>query len=63
MVPFCFSRTCSLLREADVVSGKNHERQRKILGPAFFASQMKAFLPIFQEAASKVSTHLAFSAP
>ncbi|KAH9958826.1 cytochrome P450 [Russula dissimulans] len=34
--------------------GKSHERQRKILGPTFFASQMRVFLPIFQEAASKL---------
>ena len=36
-------------------SGKVHERQRKILGPVFFASQLKSFIPIFQEASSKVS--------
>ena len=36
-------------------SGKVHERQRKISAPAFFASRLKSFIPIFQEASSKVS--------
>jgi cytochrome P450 len=36
------------------VPGKDHERQRKIIAPIFFASQLKVYLPIFQDAASKV---------
>lgn len=38
------------------VPGKAHERQRKIMAPIFFASQLKVYLPIFQDAASKVCT-------
>lgn len=34
--------------------GKTHERQRKILAPAFFVAQLKSFIPIFQEASSKL---------
>ncbi|KAF8259373.1 cytochrome P450 [Lactarius quietus] len=34
--------------------GKVHERQRKLSAPAFFASQLKSFIPMFQEASSKL---------
>jgi cytochrome P450 len=34
--------------------GKDHARQRKIMAPTFFASQLKEFIPIFQDTASKV---------
>jgi len=38
------------------VPGKVHERQRKIMAPTFFAPQLKVYLPMFQDAASKVFT-------
>jgi len=34
--------------------GKVHERQKKIMAPTFFASQLKVYLPMFHDAASKV---------
>jgi hypothetical protein len=37
-----------------VFPGKDHEHQRKIMAPAFFTSQLKAFVPTFQDVASKV---------
>jgi len=35
--------------------GTAHRRQRKIMSPAFFAPQLRTFLPLFQESALKVS--------
>ncbi|KAK0210025.1 cytochrome P450 [Desarmillaria ectypa] len=35
------------------VSGEIHQRQRKILGPAFSTSQLRQFLVVFQSGASK----------
>ncbi|KAH9986673.1 cytochrome P450 [Russula compacta] len=37
-----------------VAHGKTHERQKKIIAPTFFASQLKVFLPMFQDATSKL---------
>ncbi|KAG7453207.1 cytochrome P450 [Guyanagaster necrorhizus] len=37
------------------VEGDIHRRQRKILGPAFAASQLQLFLTIFQESAMKLT--------
>ena len=34
--------------------GTTHQRQRKIITPAFFAPQLRTFLPLFQDMASKV---------
>ncbi|KAK0431714.1 cytochrome P450 [Armillaria borealis] len=36
------------------VAGEIHQRQRKILGPAFSTSQLRQFLVVFQSAASKL---------
>jgi cytochrome P450 len=36
--------------------GKAHELQKKIMAPTFFASRLNAFVPMFQDAASKVVT-------
>jgi hypothetical protein len=51
-----FSTSCSAFSKGQraVFSGRDHERQRKIIAPAFFASQLKAFVPTFQDVASKV---------
>lgn len=35
--------------------GSDHQRQRKIITPAFNAIQLKSFLPIFQQGAARVS--------
>ena len=37
-----------------LVQDKGNERQRKIMAPTFFASQLKVFVPMFQDVASKV---------
>ncbi|KAI0249650.1 cytochrome P450 [Lactifluus subvellereus] len=34
--------------------GEVHDRQRKIIAPTFFASRLKVFVPVFQDAASKL---------
>ncbi|KAI0299334.1 cytochrome P450 [Multifurca ochricompacta] len=34
--------------------GETHQRQRKVMTPAFFAPQLKTFLSLFQNTASKV---------
>ncbi|KAH8995436.1 cytochrome P450 [Lactarius akahatsu] len=34
--------------------GTTHQRQRKIMTPAFFAPQLRTFLPLFQDMASKL---------
>jgi cytochrome P450 len=34
--------------------GTTHQRQRKIMNPAFFAPQLKTFLPVFLNSALKV---------
>lgn len=47
-------------------SGEIHQRQRKILGPAFATSQLRQFLVVFQSAGSKVRTdfqHLHYRNP
>jgi cytochrome P450 len=51
-----FPRTAPPPSDADcaVFSGKDHARQRKIMTPTFFVSQLKVFVPIFQDTASKV---------
>ncbi|KAI9446040.1 cytochrome P450 [Lactarius indigo] len=35
--------------------GMVHQRQRKVMNPAFFAPQLRTFLPIFQDMASKLA--------
>ncbi|KAF8259494.1 cytochrome P450, partial [Lactarius quietus] len=35
--------------------GTTHQRQRKIMTPAFFAPQLRAFLPLFQDMAMKLA--------
>ncbi|KAK0431729.1 cytochrome P450 [Armillaria borealis] len=40
------------------VGGEIHQRQRKILGPAFAASQLRLFLTVFQASAVKVSKYM-----
>ncbi|KAI0263455.1 cytochrome P450 [Gloeopeniophorella convolvens] len=35
--------------------GEIHQRQRKIMTPAFFAPQLRTFLPLFQDSASKLA--------
>ncbi|KAI0259409.1 cytochrome P450 [Gloeopeniophorella convolvens] len=35
--------------------GQSHERQRKIMNPVFAVSQLKTFLPIFQDSASRLA--------
>ncbi|KAI0297456.1 cytochrome P450 [Multifurca ochricompacta] len=57
-----FPKKIDLVKVTEMVTGKAlscahgkvHERQRKILAPSFFASQLKVFLPIFQDVASKL---------
>ncbi len=40
---------------ADIrLSGKDHQRHRKIMNPAFSAAHLRCFLPLFQRIASKV---------
>ena len=34
--------------------GKDHQRHRKIMNPAFSAAHLRTFLPLFQRIASKV---------
>ena len=42
-------------RPADVrVLGKDHQRHRKIMNPAFSAAHLRTFLPLFQRIAGKV---------
>jgi len=38
------------------VSGHAHQRQRKIMNPAFTAPQLRTFLPLFQHSASRLTT-------
>ncbi|KAK0473875.1 cytochrome P450 [Armillaria novae-zelandiae] len=40
------------------VEGKIHQRQRKILGPAFTASQLRLFLNVFQASAAKLTEQI-----
>ncbi|KAK0486628.1 cytochrome P450 [Armillaria luteobubalina] len=57
-----FSKTKDTCRLSDAfvgrgiatVDGNEHQRQRKILGPAFATSQLRLFLNIFQECALKL---------
>lgn len=37
-----------------LLSGKDHQRHRKIMNPAFSAAHLRTFLPLFQRIASKV---------
>ncbi|KAH9968439.1 cytochrome P450 [Lactifluus volemus] len=58
-----FHKRRDLLKMTEMVAGKglscahgkDHERQRKIIAPAFFTSQLKAFVPTFQDVASKLA--------
>ncbi|KAK0486627.1 cytochrome P450 [Armillaria luteobubalina] len=58
-----FSKTRDALRIADAlvgqgvgsVQGSDHQRQRKILGPAFVTSQLQLFLKVFQACAMKLT--------
>lgn len=34
--------------------GEDHSRHRKIINPAFTASQLRSFLPLFRQSAAKV---------
>jgi len=36
------------------VQGEAHQRQRKIMNPAFFTSQLRTFIPLFQSSAYKL---------
>ncbi|KAK0186151.1 cytochrome P450 [Armillaria mellea] len=40
------------------VNGNTHQRQRKIMNPAFSASQLRQFLPLFQNFASRMADKL-----
>ena len=40
--------------DAGMFPGEVHDRQKKIIAPVFFASRLKVFVPMFQDAASKV---------
>lgn len=40
--------------DAGMSLGEVHDRQKKIIAPVFFASRLKVFVPMFQDAASKV---------
>ncbi|KAK0214197.1 cytochrome P450 [Armillaria fumosa] len=58
-----FTKTRDALRIADAlvgqgvgsVQGSDHQRQRKILGPAFVTSQLQLFLKVFQACAMKLT--------
>ena len=39
--------------------GKDHQRHRKIMNPAFSAAHLRTFLPLFQRIAGKVRPILA----
>lgn len=49
-------RNCVLtLRSSSyLVGGEDHSRHRKIMNPAFTASQLRSFLPFFRQSAAKV---------
>ncbi|KAI9458346.1 cytochrome P450 [Lactarius psammicola] len=57
-----FPKRTDVVKVTEMVAGKGlvcahgevHERQRKISAPVFFTSQLKLFIPIFQEASSKL---------
>ncbi|KAM5543150.1 hypothetical protein V8D89_003024 [Ganoderma adspersum] len=52
-----FVHSVWLLAGPGIVSvlGKDHQRHRKIMNPAFSASHLRTFLPLFQRIASKLS--------
>ncbi|KAK0438178.1 cytochrome P450 [Desarmillaria tabescens] len=58
-----FPKTSDALRQSDAffgpglvtVHGITHQRQRKIMNPAFSASQLRQFLPLFQTFASRLT--------
>ncbi len=53
---------CLIIREnsTDISSDTVHQRQRKILNPAFSASQLRQSLPLFQSFTSKVRSTTCF---
>ncbi len=54
---------CLIIREnsTDISSDTVHQRQRKIMNPAFSASQLRQSLPLFQSFTSKVRSRLAYN--
>ncbi|PBK83826.1 cytochrome P450 [Armillaria gallica] len=51
---FCFLMDAAVGQGIVTVDGSIHQRQQKILGPAFAASQLQLFLKVFQASALKL---------
>ncbi len=46
---------CVPIVESDCPVGRDHQRHRKIMNPAFSAAHLRTFLPLFQRIGTKVS--------
>ncbi|KAI0284851.1 cytochrome P450 [Russula brevipes] len=64
-----FGRPKDALKMTELIFGKGiswaqgeaHQRQRKIMNPAFFTSQLRTFIPLFQSSAYKAKTLILYN--